>query len=328
MNVKRCLFFAGLFSMLLAASPAARAVQSLQVDSVVAMVNTQVVTLGDLILYAQPVEQQLKQTYDGVELESRLAEAYSNALVQLIDKALIVEEFKRQKGEIPERALTDYLNRVIHERFKDDRVKLMDLLSKERMTYEEWRSSMRDNLIVSIQRDNEVMRRVAVAPRALREAYEARLGEYTVPAQVRISVLLLQLGETEDDRRVKRAEAEALLKRLREGEDFAALAREHSEGFRASEGGLQAWMNADDLRPELREAVESIRPGEITDVIETDAELYVIRLEGEREASVRPFDQVRDELEEELRRAEAERLYTEWMNLLRQRFHVVVYDVF
>ena len=60
-------------------------------------------------------------------------------------------------------------------------------------------------------------------------------------------------------------------------------------------------------------------------MIDTGDELYILRLEGRKEASVTPFEQVAKEIEDDLKKQENERLYTAWIARLKKKYYVKVF---
>ena len=300
--------------------------KTIPLDGYAAMVNEQVITVGEIFGMIQPVEWQLRETYSGRELEEKLAEAYENALNALIERALILEEYNSLEGNLPDRAVEDYLNGIIHERFEDDRNALLQALAEERMTYEEWRDEMRDRLVVSIMRRQEVTDQIAVSPSAVRAVYEERIDEYQQPEQVNVSVIVLNKGDTEEDQATKLKEAETILQRVKDGEDFAELARQFSEGTKASKGGNLGWLKPNSLRKELSDAVAGLNATDISDIIDTGNEYYIIMLEARKNAGVIPFESAKGEIEEELRQQEATRLYDAWIDRLKQKYYIKIFE--
>jgi len=192
------------------------------------------------------------------------------------------------------------------------------------MTMDEFRALTRDSIAVTLMRRQYVGQRVRVSPAAVRAAYEARLDRYRTPESVRMRMLVLQAGRTPEERAIKRAEAERLRAAAAAGESFAVLARQHSEGARAADGGDLGWVEPRHLRPELAAVVSRLPVGQVSEVIETPQEFFLLYLEARRAESVQPFEAVREALERELAREEEERLYQQWLARLRERHTVRV----
>jgi parvulin-like peptidyl-prolyl isomerase len=295
------------------------------IDGYAAIVNDRVITVGEVFELIQPAEEQLRLTYSGAELEERVRQVYTNALASLIDRALIVEEFDAQGGSLPDRYVNDRLDAFIQDRFKGDRAAFIDALTEQQVTLEEWREDLKERLIVNLLRRQEVQDKIRISPTLVRERYEAEKHKYQTEEKARIRMIMLNRGATENERAVKLQEANSLVERLKGGADFAAVARESSEGSKSGDGGDFGWVNSADLRPEFKEAIADLKPGEISEPVEAGDELYIIKLEEFQPAGTIPFEEVRKSIEDQLRDEEADRLYKAWTNRLRRKFYVQVF---
>jgi peptidyl-prolyl cis-trans isomerase SurA len=298
--------------------------RAIPVDGYAAVVNDRVIAVGDVLAAMEPVREQLQIVCEGEELERRLNEAYQTTLQSLIERALIAEEFKAKGGELPDRIVDDYLNQIVSERFTN-RVALLKSLQAQRMTWEDWRRDMRDRLIASQLRQQEVTSRVVVTPQQEREAYEKNIARYQMPEEVWIRLIGLQKGVGAEEREVKKAEAERLRERIAAGEDFDALARAESEGPKASEGGDLGWRKPSDFAAPLSDAIKKLEPGQVSPVIETDEMFFIIKLEARKNSAQIPLSEVRAQIHQELRKQEEERLYKIWIEQLRNRHYVKIF---
>ena len=298
--------------------------RSVPIDGYAALVNNRVITVGEILAMIQPIREQLVETYDGKEVETKIEQAYQEGLDTLIERALILEEFAAMGGNLPDRAVDDQINVIINERFKNDRAIFLEALAEDRMTIDDWREETRNRLIVNLLRRREIIDRVVIAPRAVRELYELRADQYRLPKQIQLRMIVLHKGASANDKAVKRQEAEKLHEKLLAGGDFAELAKSGSEGYKAADGGDQGWMDPAMLRKELAEAVAKLEPGRISEVIETDEDFYILKVEAKKNASIIPFDDVRGQIEDELRKAEEEKMYKAWIERLKKKFYVKV----
>src|SRR5690606_10674415 len=136
------------------------------------------------------------------------------------------------------------------------------------------------------------------------------------PEERRASHILIapESGESDDD---ARARAEELLARIRDGEDFAALAAEHSDDpGSAASGGGRGWIGRGSLDPAFEETLYSLELGEVAGPVRTDFGWHIIRFDEVREGEERTFEEVRDELLTELRNERADDIYFERANRL------------
>jgi len=311
--------------LLLAAFCASAGAQEIPVDGYAAIVNDRVITVGDVLSFIQPVHEQLRMSYDGSELELKLQEAFDSGRDALIEKALILEEFESREGVMPDRAVDEHISNIIQERFDSDRAAFLEVLGRERITLEEWREQIKEQLIVTILRRQMISARVIVPPKAIHDLYKERADRYRVPAKLKLRMIVLNLGETEAEMAVKRDEAQGLVAKLRGGADFAETAIASSEGQKAAEGGDWGWMEPRTLRSELAEAARGLKTGEVSDAVEAGDSLYILMVEGRQEEGVKPLEEVKETLEKELRRAEEQKLYTSWIERLKEKYFVKIF---
>lgn len=300
--------------------------RSVAVDGYAAMVNRRAILLSDVLSVAYPAQMQLRQSLAGAELEQKMQEAYQSALDELIERALIIEEFTRRGGMLPERAVDAQVNSLISDRFNNDRLAFLNALARERITFTEWREQAKESLMISVLRRQEVLDRAAVAPRDVLASYEQNLDHYRLPEQVHLRLIMLHAGETDQEREVKRQEAGKVRARIEAGEDFAELARTLSEGAKAAQGGDRGWLEPASLQPALAQAITGLAVGEVSPVVETPGEFYLAKVEGRKQASVTPFEEVRADIEKALLKQETERLYDGWIARLKKRFYVHIFE--
>jgi parvulin-like peptidyl-prolyl isomerase len=244
------------------------------VDGYAARVDSTIITYGEVRENVGPYLQQLSRKYKGKELAERIQAAYIDARESLIEEALLKAETKTLGVSLPEKVIDDEITRLIRERFNNDRALLSRALADRRMTFEEWKQEVTDQVTVRVFYSQEVNRRANIPAQAVRAEYERTKAEYFIPFRVKYRFILITKGKTEEDRTAKRKQAEDTLQKLRSGADFMAVAKEVSEGDLDD----APWRNPADIREELRPALLKTPAGQITDIIETGSEFYIIKL--------------------------------------------------
>ncbi|MGH9144401.1 MAG: peptidylprolyl isomerase [Vicinamibacterales bacterium] len=156
--------------------------------------------------------------------------------------------------------------------------------------------------------DVEALRAKTVVPAAdIEREYNNNSEQYTAPEQVRASHILLKT-EGKDDAAVK-ARAEELLKQARAGADFAELARKNSEDeASAKNGGDLDYFGRGRMVPEFDQAVFSMQPGQISDLVKTQYGYHIIKLVDKKNATTKSLAEVRQQLSDQLayQRAQAQ----------------------
>jgi peptidyl-prolyl cis-trans isomerase D len=156
----------------------------------------------------------------------------------------------------------------------------------------------------------DVAAEIEITEEGLRAHYaEVAADRYSSPERRRASHILVESGA---DDATARGEAEALLKRIQGGEDFAALARSESDDPGSKEqGGDLGWATRESLVPAFAEALFGMQQGEVKGPIKTQFGYHIIRLDGVEASGQRPFEEVRAELEESYRTEQAQATFYE-----------------
>ena len=126
----------------------------------------------------------------------------------------------------------------------------------------------------------------------------------TLPEQVRVRHILLSwkpMGK-QDDRAALHEQMLPILKKARDGEDFAELARQYSEDSTAKDGGDVGLFDRGMMVPAFEAMAFSLQPGQISDIIETPFGVHILRLEERRESRLLPLDEVREQLRDHIRK--------------------------
>ncbi|HNX53123.1 MAG TPA: peptidyl-prolyl cis-trans isomerase [Pontiellaceae bacterium] len=291
------------------------------IDGYAARVDGTIITYGEVRESVAPYMQQISRKYKGKELAERIQAAYLDAREALIEEALLKAETKTLKATLPDKVIDDEINRLIRERFNNDRALLSRALAERRMTYEEWKQEVTDQITVRIFYNQEVSRRASVPAQAVRDEYERNKEQYFVPFRVKYHFILISKGKTEEDRAVKRKQAENTLQKLRAGADFIATAKEVSE----SDIDEAPWRNPDDVRAELRPALLNTPAGQISDLIETSGGFYIVKVEERREKGYTPFEEVQKAIEKKLLDAEKDRLHDDLLKRVSAKHFIERY---
>ncbi len=140
---------------------------------------------------------------------------------------------------------------------------------------------------------------INVTPQEVETYYNTNLPQYSTPEQIRASHILFN-SEGADEVALL-AKAESVLAEARAGADFANLAEQHSDDTgSASLGGDLNYFGRGQMVPAFETAAFSLMPGEISDLVQTDFGLHIIKVVDKQEAFNRPLDEVRDQIADQL----------------------------
>lgn len=299
---------------------------TIEIDGYAAKVNNRVITRGEVRMAMMSQLEQLAQTFQGAQLDLEQQKLFIKTRDELIERALIMEAFKEKGGEIPDQYIDDEIKRVIADRFKGDKAMFEQVLTEQKKTRQEYKDTLREQMAVGMMFNEEISRRARVTPEQIKNAYENNKEQYYIPEKVEYSVLVLNKGETPEDQAVKREEILSVQKQLKDGADFGTLATEVSEGSRAADGGKFPWMQPKDARPELQETLQSLPAGELSGIIETDSEFYILKIHARRQSGWESFNEVQQTIKISLESKERDRLKKRWISRLKSTIYNVTYD--
>ncbi|MCW8828802.1 MAG: SurA N-terminal domain-containing protein [Gammaproteobacteria bacterium] len=149
---------------------------------------------------------------------------------------------------------------------------------------------------------------VEVDEETLRSRYEAQKINYTNPEERKASHILIQAAEDAPGEQVEAAQqkAEALLQRIRQGEDFATLAKEESDDTgSAQQGGDLGFFGRGAMVPEFEEAAFALGKGEVSELVRSPFGFHIIQLVDVRGGEVQPFSEVREDIRKEFQAEQA-----------------------
>jgi peptidyl-prolyl cis-trans isomerase SurA len=292
---------------------------------VAARVNDHVITVSQVQGLLAPMRQMLMSKYSGAELRERLEKAYGQALDSLVERFLILDAYEAMDKKLPDWIVERRAQELIAEVFDGDRSKLMAELARDNLTYEDWKKEIGNQLAVAYLRRSRVEENVVVSPKALRAAYEGGAADTRRPEKVRLRLIALKKEGGADAVAAKRKLAADLRVQAMRGTNFASLATQHSQEPRAKEGGDWGWTEPRMLRKELSTALAGLKDGAVSEPIETDDSIYIMKLEERQSAGPASLAEVQGELEQKLSREESERIYRAWVAQLRRQAYVRVF---
>ncbi|MDD5262400.1 MAG: SurA N-terminal domain-containing protein [Methylacidiphilales bacterium] len=128
------------------------------VDGIAAVVNDDVITFSDVRKNADSAERGLREKYpaDKGKLLEGVKAARIKALNDLIDRRLIIQEFKKNGFSVPESVVNERINRIVQDQFKGNWDELTKALKAQGVLYEEFRIDIKENTIVQAMRQKNV----------------------------------------------------------------------------------------------------------------------------------------------------------------------------
>jgi len=183
------------------------------------------------------------------------------------------------------------------------------------------RASLEKNLYetLAIQKyiDETVTKKIVVSPEELSKYYSSNPSQFNHPEIVKTSHILIQpAGDSPEQDTIAKQRAEAILARVKKGEDFAKLARENSVDNSASQGGDMGFASKDGMEPEYAEAAFSLPVGGVK-LIKTRYGYHIIKVTDKKKEGLATLEEVKTELAQFLKNQKSQTELDKLVNELR-----------
>lgn len=287
------------------------------VNGIAAIVNDAIITYEDVVADSARAVEFYERQYgrQSPVFRQKVLEAQRASMELLVERKLILHEFKTAGYNLPETIIEDNIKERIKQRF-GDRLKLIQTLQADGKTYENFRQEVREQIIEQAMRAKNVSSEILISPQKIEDFYTQNQQQFKLEDQVKLRMIVLDKSKHGADTMKLGREIEA---KLGEGISFAEMATLYSDGSQASQGGDWGWVDRSVLREDLRETAFSLKSGQRSGVIEKPDACFLMLVEEVRATHVKPLPEVRDQIEKALAAQERARLQKKWIDRLKNK---------
>lgn len=250
---------------------------------------------------------------------------YRGLLDRVILFKLLATEAKVRGISVTPQEITDRIAQI-KQQFPSE-AEFQKELTKRQTTMAQLQDEQRRDLINAKTIEAEVAPKLTVTDQDLDTFYKGNPDQFQEPETVRASHILVGVAKDAAPaaKQAAKAEAEGLLKRVKAGEDFAALAKQHSkDSVSAAVGGDLNFFPKGQMVPPFDAAVFAMKPGEISNLVETDFGYHIIKLTDRRAGRAVPLAEVKDRLSEFLKQRKQQELVQQYLLGLKAKYRVEV----
>jgi len=186
-----------------------------------------------------------------------------------------------------------------------------------------------DNIIVQELSRQQISGDVVVSDADIAAYYEANKKDFVRPEQINVSVIMFAAGAgaAADAKKEKNSLAQETLKRLKKGADFAGVAKEVSEDQRTQRrGGVTGFFAAGRREriygKKFEETAFALKPGELSDVIETEFGYFIIRLDDRQPRTEEGLESAKPKIERRLQQSKQREAYEKYVEGLKEKYKV------
>lgn len=287
-----------------------------ELPEVIARVNGETVTKQEF----QEFLQSLEARAGGPVPADQRDQVYRRVLDQIVGYKLLQQEAKARKIAVPDTEVEARIGEI-KKQFPSEDV-FMQTLIERKMTLAQMRDDARTDMAVGKLIEEEITARAALKPEQVQEFYDKNPDQFKQPERVRASHILISLPEGADAaaKAAARTKAEQVLKDVKSGQDFAALAKAHSQDpGSAVQGGDLGFFEQGQMVGPFNDAAFALAPGTASDLVETQFGYHIIKVAEKQAARTIPLDEVRPQVEQFLQNRNREEQTEAFVKALRTK---------
>lgn len=295
-------------------------------NGIVAVAEEKIITVADVMQYIGPLLPQLRnEARNEKEFQERLEQLQDSAIQDLIDRVLIVKEFRKdEKRQIPIQYIDNALADEIAERFEGDRSKFLAYLRAKGQTVRDYRKEIEENIIFQYMQGQQRKSQSVVSPVRIETYYTENKDRFYREDEVHLRLIQLTRTETETDATLME-QANMIVARFKAGEKFEDLAKQFSKDLKRSKGGDWGPLKRSDFRKEFSEVAFALKKGEASEPLLLPEGAFILYAEDRRFAGIQPIDEVRDQIERVLIQQMSRTSQERWLERLRRNGYVKYY---
>lgn len=294
------------------------------VDRAVAIVNDDVITLSEVNELGEPYFAEAREKARPEELPRALEQIRASIIEQLIEKQLMLQEAQKNNLTISEQEVEQAFQRILDTNHITEK-ELSKELESTHLTLQGYKEGLHDQILSSKLVNYAVRSKVLIPDSQLEEYYNREYAQQGAGS----GYYLLQIGidwqhagiaPEEARQNIEEAHAKAL-----QGEDFSSLAREYSNLPSATDNGDLGLFQADEMAPYMRTPVMTLKPGEISTIVETPSTYQFFKLLSLQKGTITsqvPFAEVKEEIHEKLYQEELEKRYKDWLEGMKEKAYI------
>lgn len=248
----------------------------------------------------------------------------ADVLESMIRREILFQESRKTGIKPDENAINAEL-KALRQQFPNE-TEYKNELIRRRISEEILRSRLERNSSVQQYVERQFVAKTEVSDNDLVAYYEGHLDLFKQPFQVRASQILVRSDPSWEASRKEEArrKIEQILKNLKKGQEFAALAREQSDGPTRTNGGDLGYIRSGQLEKRFESVIFSLKPGETSEIVETDNGFHLFKVTDKKPETVLSYENVKEKIRQFLREEKAKQQADLHARKLRDKANVEI----
>ena len=242
----------------------------------------------------------------------------NQVLESLIDRELLFQESKKKGIAVNAEAVSDEFQKI-QQRYPN-KEEFNKLLSEMGLTESDVRKQIARGMAIQQLIDKEVTEKIKISDEETKSFYDKNPQLFQQPEQVKARHILIKVqADAPDDQKAEaRKKIEAVQEKLKQGEDFATLAKTYSEGPSGPSGGDLGYFRRGQMVKPFEDVAFSLKPNETSEIVETRFGYHLIKVDDKKPAKKMTYAEVKDRLNDHLKKQKAESEADAYIETLRK----------
>lgn len=283
-----------------------------------------VASVNDVIITQKLLDEELtmlKNSYarSGKPIpENEMDNIRKKILEDLINQELLFQESKKEGIKVKKEAVAERVS-AFKKQFPDENA-YQKALNDLNMTLQDLENRIARYFAIKEVIDTKITKDVTVPETETRTYYDTNAEKFKRPEQVKASHILIKVAQdADDDQKTKaREKIEAVQKKLKEGSDFAEMAKTFSEGPSKTNGGNLGFFKRGQMVKPFEDAAFALKKDEISDVVETRFGYHLIKLTDKNPAGTLGYDEMKDKIANRLKEEKKNTIIMKHLDDLRK----------
>lgn len=263
-------------------------------------------------------QQRILATTGQVIRPEMMAEARKMVLEELINRELLYQQSRKKGVVIDDAQVNEQLDRLKKQYPNEQAFK--ESVAEEHLSEDALKSQIKMSLAVQKFVDGEFGANLDVAEGEAKAFYDEHPEYFTQPEVIRVSEILIKVDPKAEaaKKQEARKKLEDIQKRLQKGEDFAILAKDFSQSASAAQGGDLGIVPRGRMPKDFDDAAFSLKPGELSGVVETGLGFQLIKVHEKTPQRVVPFKEVEEKIRQHLANQKLKQRLDEYLNEVKK----------
>jgi len=221
----------------------------------------------------------------------QMTEIKEKVLTGLIDRELLSQQAQKEGIKVDKKEVDERINALRQKFPKEEDFK--QTLDRLNLTEAGLRAQFEKELAIKAMLDKKYAGKLSVTEAEMKKFYDENPDFFKSPERVRASHILIKVdpGASEADKAKARQKMVDIQKKVKKGEDFAALAKEHSECPSSAKGGDLDFFQRGQMVGPFQDAAFAMKVGDVSDIVETQFGYHLIKVTDKKDAGKVSFEE-------------------------------------